>query len=352
MKIAMLAQAGSVHTERWCEALTVRGHHIRLISNSRSTSSNDEYETVTLPGKSSISYILNILTARKEISNFNPDIVHVHYATGFALWGILQNNAPLVVSVWGTDIVDAANKRFTIGPITRKALKRAAFVTATSRYLVNKTIQFEPSVANKIEQIPFSLPFSKNIEKLEKKKSSEIEFIFAKSFWPNYAPDLVLRAYASAYTKIVPSHLRLIGGGPMQDDLEKLAEDFGIKNKVTIEGWIEKTKAASYIAHADVLLMPSYQESFGVAALEAAAYGLPIIATNVGGVPEIVKDGISGILIEPGDESALAGAMVHLGNDFHVRKKMGAAGREYVRRHYAWDECLDKMEKVYQKILE
>ncbi|MFH1699537.1 MAG: glycosyltransferase [Candidatus Zixiibacteriota bacterium] len=351
MKIAMLAQAGSVHTDRWCEALAARGHHLRLISNSRIDSGDNALDTVYLPGKSSLSYVLNISSAKKEISNFNPDIVHIHYATGFALWGIFQNVAPLVVSVWGTDVADALRKKLMVGPITKRALRKARVVTASSMFLLKETIRLESSVADKIEYIPFSINLNPQLRKSGSEwKKNGIKFIFAKQYISNYAPEMVLQAYAQARSKMPPSNLLMIGGGSQKEFLEILAENLNISNSVSIKDWVEKNTALELIAGSDIMLMPSYQESFGVAALEAAAYGLPVIATNVGGIPEIINDGINGILIEPGDSNALANAMVKLGNNADMRKSMGEAGMKHFQKNFGWPKSIDKMERVYMRV--
>jgi glycosyltransferase involved in cell wall biosynthesis len=353
LKIAMLAQAGSVHTERWCEALTARGHQIRIISNSRIKCDNDSIETVYLPGKSALSYVLNISSAKKEILNFNPDIVHVHYATGFALWGIMQNMAPLVVSVWGTDVADAQRKKLTVGPITKKALRKARAVTASSKFLLDKTIELEPSVTEKIEYIPFSFDINPRLRDAKNaSQKNEIRFIFAKLFIPNYAPEMVLRAYAQARSKMPQSKLLMIGGGAQKEFLEILAENLKINDTVSIEDLVEKQIASELIAGSDIMLMPSYQESFGVAALEAAAYGLPVIATNVGGIPEIVNDGVNGILIEPGNVNELSDAMIKLANDENMRFSMGEAGMKHFKESFSWAQSIDKMEQIYMRVLE
>lgn len=352
MKIAMLAQGGSVHTERWCEGLSKRGYQIHLITNNRTINPDSAIKTTYLPGKTSLSYFLNIARISKIIEDISPDIVHVHYATGFALWGIAQKSAPLVVSVWGTDVSDAQRKKLTVSPITKRALRKARAVTSSSNFLLNKTIELEPSVAGKIEYIPFSVDYNPELKKdKEESENNQIKFIFAKLFIPNYAPEMVLRAYAQAKPKMPPSKLKMIGGGQQKEFLELLAENLNIDDSVSIEGLVEKNIASEQIADSDIMLMPSYQEAFGVAALEAAAYGLPVIATNVGGIPEIVRDGINGILIEPGNMNQLSDAMIKLANDEDMRRKMGEAGMKHFQQNFNWTESMDTMEQVYARVI-
>ncbi|MCK5124887.1 MAG: glycosyltransferase family 4 protein [candidate division Zixibacteria bacterium] len=349
MKIAMLAQSGSVHTGRWCTGLKLRGHEIYLISNSSVMKNGPDVETIFLPGSSAFAYFANIPKVKRLIKKYQPDIVHSHYASGFGLWGAVQNCAPLVLSVWGTDILDAKRKPLTFGTITRRALKKAAAVTATSEFLVNSTISFYPPVKSKIVRVPFGIPIPRGVASREY-INGPTKFIFTKLFLANYAPDLILKAFARALPEMPQASLRMIGGGPMFDQLVDLRHELGIDNHVSIEDFIPHRDASQAIREADIMLMPSHNESFGVAAVEAASFGIPVIATNVGGIPEVVRDKVNGLLINPGDVGALSDAMIELANNPALRKRMGEEGMKIASENYDEQACLDKMEAIYQKV--
>ncbi len=329
-----------------------RGYDIMLVSNSALPQSPPDIPTRYLPGQSSLAYIRNIPAMRRVVSQFGPDIVHAHYATGYGLWGSSQHVAPLVVSVWGTDVADALNHRSRVGMIVRRSLREARLITATSQYLMDQTIALEPEAAGKIEVIPFGVPIPPQ-EKVreEKAENAPVTVVFAKLYLPNYAPDTVVKAFARAHDSLPDLRLTMLGGGEMQSELERLAETLNITSAVAIHGWMEPDEAQRIIRAGDIFVMPSLSESFGVAAAEAASYGLPVVATNVGGVPEIVRDGDTGLLIPPGDEAALAEAILRLAQDGNLRQSMGKAGRRLVAEKYDFEKCLDKMEAVYQKVL-
>ena len=352
MRLALLAQAGSVHTGRWSTGLAARGHQLRIFSNSELLTHPDGIDTVFLPGRSAAAYVRNIPRIKRLLKDFRPDIVHAHYATGYGLWGAMQKSAPLIVSVWGTDIDDALQKKFTVAPITRRALRAARFVTATSRYLLDKTLAFEPSIYAKCEYIPFGV----SISELPTHKPSDddgiIRIIFAKVYLNNYAPDMVIRAFAEAWRSTPSMSLTMVGGGPAQGALRKLVGELKMENHITVGGFVSLEEANRLIREADFMVMPSYRESFGVAAVEAASCGLPVIATNVGGIPEIVEDGVNGILIVPGDKDALVNAMVRLASDVGLIRRMGMAGREMAVKRFDFNACLDKMEKLYRRMME
>ncbi|MEZ5358023.1 MAG: glycosyltransferase [Candidatus Zixiibacteriota bacterium] len=349
MKIVMLAQIGSVHTARWCAALLRHKHDITVISNSWKQQDIPGVRNIYLSGFSTRAYFSNIPRVKKLIKEIGPDIVHSHYATGFGLWGSMQSIAPLVVSVWGTDIVDAGRKKL-VGLVTRRTLKKARLITATSQYLANKTAEFCSDAKNKLEIVPFGITMPEDDEITNSPSNEAVTFIFAKIYLANYAPEMVIQAFADARDKMPPARLNMFGGGPLWDKMKRLAHNLGVDDVVNIVGSISHQQAAKEIMRSDIMVMPSYNESFGVAAVEASASALPVIATNVGGIPEIIKHDETGILIEPGNCDELTAAMIRLANDADLRRKMGRAGREFVRTRFTETICLDKMEAVYQRV--
>jgi glycosyltransferase involved in cell wall biosynthesis len=351
VKIALLAHAGSVHTRRWSVGLASRKHDIEILTKSSVHGYPEDITTHIMPGQSSLAYLRNIPRVRKILNRFAPDIVHAHYATGYGLWGFMQKEAPLIVTVWGTDIADALAGKFIIAPVVRRALKKARFVTAPSKFLLDQTLKFEPSVRDKLVQIPFGIKISAENTSAQR-RDKIVRIIFSKFFMPNYAPEMVLRAFAGAVGKFEDMKLLMIGGGPLRKQLEKLAQALSVASQVEIRGWVDMHKAGELIKRSDIMVMPSYNESFGVAALEAAAAGVPVIATNVGGIPEIVENDYNGILISPGDEMALSQAMVRLADDAMMRRRMGEAGKKIAAERYDFEDCLDQMEDVYNQVAE
>ncbi len=352
MKVAMLAQAGSVHTIRWSQGLAKRGHRLWIISNNRLKVQIPGVETILLPGCSPASYFFNIPRVRKLLRRIRPDIVHSHYATGYGLWGTVWKEAPLIVTVWGTDIEDALSKKLMIAPIVRRALVSARFVTSASRFLIERTIAFENSVSDKIHLIPFGVPIPEiSSGKAARENEGVIRIIFAKGFRHAYAPDLVLKAFASACEEDNRLRLTMIGGGPDQKRLEKLASELKVSDRATIRGWQSMDETARLIEDADIMVMPSRRESFGVAALEAISYGVPVIASRVGGLPEIIRHGVNGILVPSDDIKALTAAILRLAADPELRLRMGKTGHMIAAEEFDFEDCLDRMEELYEKAL-
>lgn len=349
MKIALLAHAGSVHTRRWGTGLIARGHEVHVYTQTEFPGLPDDIPADLLPGKTSLAYLLNIPRIRRRLRRFAPDIVHAHYATGYGVWGFMQKTAPLVVSVWGSDIVEAMTGRFPVAALVRRALRTARRITASSRFLLEQTAQFEPSVSDRLVYIPFGIDIGHGAKET-RPGDDLVRIIFAKQFFPVYAPEMVLRAFASACRRNPGIRLQMIGGGPLGDKLRRAAEILDVSASVEIRDWVEMTEARHLIYRSDIMVMPSRTESFGVAALEATSAGIPVIATRVGGIPEIIEDGRNGILIATDDETALSQAILRLAGDAGLRRRMGEEGKKIAAEKYNFADCLDRMENLYRQV--
>jgi len=144
--------------------------------------------------------------------------------------------------------------------------------------------------------------------------------------------------------------LVLVGDGPEREGVEKLAGALGLGPYVTFLG--EQLHLGGLFAQADLFVLPSEQESFGLAALEALASGVPVVASDVGGLPEVVRDGETGLLVPPHDPRALAVAVLELLRDEPRRAAMGRAARADATARFRPGPVLDRFEALYRELLE
>ena len=133
--------------------------------------------------------------------------------------------------------------------------------------------------------------------------------------------------------------------------LKKLVIENNLEKRVKFIGQINYENVYPFISEHHVMVMPSRFEGFGVAAAEASACSRAVIATNVGGIPEIIIDGKTGILVPPDDDKALADAILKLAKNTDHYDKMGREGHEFVQQHYQWEKSLDLMCELYEKVI-
>ena len=143
--------------------------------------------------------------------------------------------------------------------------------------------------------------------------------------------------------------LEFAGSGPAEDELRTQCRELGVAEKVTFLGWQQDLE--SVFRRWDVFCLPSLEEGFGLAALEAMASGLPVIATSVGGLPEIVEDGVTGCLVPPSDPRALAASLRKLLHDGALRQAMGASAHRRVTDHFSVDRMVRNVAILYDSLL-
>lgn len=162
--------------------------------------------------------------------------------------------------------------------------------------------------------------------------------------------DDVLVAFKLLRERGIDACLCMVGDGPDRDHVETRARDLGIVRHCLFLGY--QDEVAPFYAAFDALLLPSGNEGTPVSAIEALAGGRPVVATRVGGVPDVVRDGEDGFLVEPGDVEALADRLARLASDPELRRRMGQTGRERVLSRYTVQRLLDDVDRLYRSLLQ
>jgi len=334
-----------VHVQRWAAGLAARGYEVRVVSLGGEPLAG--VDSVVIPRRGRISYFTSCSGAVKAARAFRPDLVHVHSAAAFGWWGLRTGQRPMVVSVWGSDVVDFPSNPWRRAYL-RRLLRRADAVTATSQFLFEAVGKVCCDIADRVQVIPFGVDIPAKAVPLPE---GTLQLCSIKSHKPVYGLDTALLAMSEVVKVLPDARLTIAGGGPMTPALKVLAERLGIRQNTTFVGVLTSEQVYSLLESSHIMLMPSLRESFGVAALEASARGRAVVAGRTGGIPEVVKDGLSGLLVPPGDARALAAAIIKLGRDRAAMYRMGEAGRRHVLEHYAWTRSLDSMTSLYEKLL-
>lgn len=166
---------------------------------------------------------------------------------------------------------------------------------------------------------------------------------------------IVIRALQRVLQQVPSAHLVIAGAGEYTSQIDHLIEEVGVREHVTRFPWVDQKELIQLLSATDVFLYPSiphggWAEQFGYSMAEASLMELPIISTRSGSIADVVVDGQTGILTPPGDEGALADAMILLGNDVELRMSMGRAGREYISKRFSHDAVARKFYEFFQII--
>jgi L-malate glycosyltransferase len=369
MRLCLLADAASIHTRRWAEFFAARGHEVHLVSMRPAA-----YERVTVhlirPPLGRGGYLLAAAGARWRVRELAPDLVHAHYASSYGLWGALCGRRPLLVSVWGSDVCDFPRR----GPLQRRLLQwnlsRADVLCATSEALARETALYAPTGAV-IERTPLGVDTDRFSPRPGGNRHEGVIIGTARNLRRTYGLDVLLEAVgrlkksgvgcwvlgdrsehpAPDTQHLTPLSVWIAGAGPEEAALKAQARRLGIGEQVKFMGAVPHERMPAFMWGLDLFVNPSRAESFGVAALEAAASGVPVVASNVGGLPEVVADGETGLLVPAEDPAALAAALAGLIGDPARRRALGRSARERAVALYDWQACARRMEQLYEETL-
>jgi len=298
-------------------------------------------------------YLLAVNQARALLRRLRPQILHTHYAGGYGLLGSLTGFHPYVVSVWGSEVLQFPHSSPLHRALVKFNIARADYVCSTSRYMARLTQEY---TAHDVLLTPFGVDCAQfNSDGGEAHHDDGAVTIgTVKALDPGYGIEHLIQAFAALRRRKLPHDLRLliVGEGPERQRLERMARALAVNDVTEFTGWVPHTQVPEYLRRLSVYVAPSVQEeSFGVAVLEASACGVPVVVSRVGGFPEVVQDRVTGFLVPPRDTVALAEVLEQLVTSRELRDTMGAAGREFVLEHYAWDATARIVEDLYDRIL-
>ncbi len=357
-RLMMVAHANSAHTGRWAHYFQEQGMIVQVVTPVDEPVAG--VKTTFFPGKRRWYHRLKGLHVRidyhrwkKIFAEFAPDITHVHYPDGGGRNHFYFDHIrPLITSTWGSEVVESPefplSEKHKAG--VRALLARSDVITATTQFLAERTAPF-CLPGTHIHIIPFGIE-PEEFKPRPRQDDGLVRLGFFKNLERKYGPEVLLEAFAVVAAQRPQARLTLCGKGDMQGYLEKRVAALGLSDRVGFPGRLPHAQMAGAMNECDIFVMPSTcQESFGVAAIEASACEIPVIATRVGGVPEAVLDEKTGILVEPFNATALANACLRLIDDPDLRRRLGVAGRAFVMQRYQWQENAARMGSIYADII-
>ena len=361
MNICYLANAASIHTRKWALHFARRGHEVHIVSL--------HSPTEDLPGVSvhylgpqnrtrrSVSgwrYLLMAGRVRGLVRRLRPEVLHAHYATGYGLLGGLTGFHPYVISVWGSDVLHFPRT----SPLHRKLIQfnlgRADYICSTSRHMARRIREYTTS---DVIWTPFGVDCAQfNGDEPNAAGAAGIALTIGtvRPLEQGYGIEHLIQAFAVLRGRPLAPGLRLliVGDGAERRPLERLAAALGVGAMTEFVGSVPHDRIPEYLRRFSIYVAPSvHEESFGVAVLEASACGVPVVASKVGGLPEVVQDGVTGLLVPPADHVSLADALEGLLKNRTLRRQMGEQGRQFVHDSYAWDTTALTVEALYERIV-
>ncbi len=348
--------------------LAQRGHTVHFIASAlptRLTQLNErvrfhEVEMMSYPLFEHQPYTLALATKMADVAQTeNLDLLHVHYAIPHSISAILARESlkphrtlPVITTLHGTDITLVGADRSYL-PITRYGIAQSDGVTAVSNYLKHETAEIFRF--DNIAVIPNFICASDYQRRASSELRAELApngeplLVHVSNFRPVKRPVDCVEILARVRERGVKARLAMVGDGSERASAEHRARCLNVEQHCIFVG--KQPRIVDYLSASDVLLLPSEQESFGLAALEALACEVPVIASRVGGIPEVVNDGETGCLSEVGDIEKMSADAARLLSDEDARREMGRRARESAVSRYSTDLVIPQYIEFYERVI-
>jgi len=346
--------------------LAERGHMVHFISSTMPGRLMDlgeriffhEVEAMNYPLFEYVPYALALATKMVEVADLKQlDLLHVHYAIPHSISGYLASemmkprHLPVITTLHGTDIT-LVGRDHSYLPITRFGIQKSHGITAVSQFLRQATLHEFCDCDIRV------IPNFVDVKRIKRMYSEQLHERFApngekilvhlSNFRPVKRTQDVIKVF-NEVQKEVPAVLLMIGDGVERSNAQYLVRELGLSKKVNFVGMLGMVE--SYLSVCDLMLLPSQSESFGLAALEAMACEVPVVATNLGGIPELVEHEVSGKLYPLGDIPKMARGALEILDDSNLPRFRQAA-RKTAEDSYSSDTIIPLYEEYYREVLE
>jgi len=366
MKLLILSDPNSVHTIKWAKSLAQNNIEILIFGlghfhvNDYDHIDNIEVRTINENisrnegALEKLKYLKALPLLKKSIETFKPDILHAHYASSYGLLGALSGFHPFILSVWGSDVFSFPKKSLFHKHILKYNLGKADMILSTSHIMAKETKLYTDK---DIEVTPFGID-------IEQFKPMKVETFFnkedivigtVKTLEEKYGIEYLIKAFKIVQNQnpALPLKLLIVGGGSLEYSLKQLIKELDIEQKTIFTGKVPFKDIPKYhnMLSVSVSVSVSDSESFGVAIIEASSCGKPVVVSNVGGLPEVVEDDVSGFIVPPKDPVKTAEAIEKLVLDEDLRNRIGENGRNRVERLFNWNDNVKQMINIYKDII-
>lgn len=367
-KILFLGDVNNPHLVKWATSLAEKGFEIGIFSLNKSifewyksypnihifneVPRNDDFFKSSMFIK--LGYLLYTRKVKKVIRDFQPDILHAHYATSYGLIGRLSGFRPYIISVWGSDIFDFPQISVIAKKLIQHNLRYPDMVMSTSHIMKKEILKY---VDREVEVTPFGVDMKSFLPKPVKRISAENDIVIGaiKSIEKKYGTDVLINAFKKVCVKNPDKSLKLllVGSGTMKEECMKLVSKLDLDDKVIFVGKVAPINVPDYHNMIDIYTNISVldSESFGVSVVEAMACGKPVVVTNVGGLPEVVTHNETGLIIEKENADEAAAAIQRLLDDKNLVAHLVKNAMQHVHKEYSWDNNLQHIIQLYSKYI-
>lgn len=366
MRICYIADAGSVHIQKWVNFFARKGHDIHLISprTGEGYAQNVQIHELTVPLSPKvwaalrfINVVARIIKLRRLTKKIQPDILDAHYILPYGYLAALSGFRPLVLTPWGSDILIEVKQSRLNKFLAGYALRRASLVVCDSETMKGELLYLGVNSA-KIRKIyngtdtekfsPLPVPGFKDRLGI----SNAPVVVSTRNLSPVYNLEMLIKAVPLVLEKQPQTIFLVIGDGEQHDYLAGLAGHLGVLNNIRFTGWVDAAEVPAYLAAADIYVSTSVSDSSSASLNEAMACELAPVITDLPANREWIKEGENGFIVPQNDPQAMAEKIVYLIENEGVRERFGKQCRQLIKEKAEYQKEMGRVEVSYQEQIE
>jgi glycosyltransferase involved in cell wall biosynthesis len=355
MKICLLADGESIHTQRWCQHFFELGHDVHLITFKQVKIVNIKVYCVSgLDIKVSggnWKVVLKYKQVKDFITQIKPDVLHSLYATSYGLLGALSGFKNYIVTPLGTDVLISPNQSFIYRAILKFVFKKAKIITSMAPHMKEAMLKYGAK-NEKITDIVLGINtsiFNKNLRELP---PNEFVICSTRNFEPVYNIPHFLNAIALIKDEIPNLKVNIIGDGSLKSNLVELSKQLNIENKVTFFGKVPQSKVVDILNHSHVFVTVSLSDGNSLSLIEAMACGAYPVATDILANKQWITDGVNGSFVKINDAQGLANCLIAIYKNYNsmINTALIESDKLIIEKG-TWNVNMSKMETIYKSFI-
>ncbi|EPR30567.1 glycosyl transferase group 1 [Alkalidesulfovibrio alkalitolerans DSM 16529] len=352
-RLCYVANPGWPHVEKWARWFAGReGYEVHIVSESRPGYDEVRWHPLRIEGPRPLPWTIRAQRAfAAAFKAIQPSLVHLHNLEYGMFPAALAWRGPMVLTTYGLDITrfESRGDSWRARMAKRHLLRRAEAVTAASRFLARRTMEIGGLPEEKVFVTPFGVDTRAFSRRAPARTDGLTVLGMPKDIKPEYAPLDFIRAFELLRRKGRRIRGFIQGEGPLRAQAEGLVQELGLTEMFEIRGRVPLQNMPQVYEEMNICVLPSLQESFGVAALEAQSMEVPVVASRVEGLSEVLVDGVTGFHVPPAAPEIIAERLDRLILDPALLDSMGKAGRRFVEQHFDWEVNARAMEDIYER---
>lgn len=355
MKICYLANAQSIHSQRWAKHFANRGHEVVVISFQ--FGEIEGIKVISLYPSNFVSR-LNILRSlprvRQIVREIHPDILHAHYVTSYGLAGALSGWHPFVATVWGDDVLISPEESLFYRLMVKWVLLKADLVTSMAEYMTMFMKKRGYSTPERILTLPFGIDTQQFHPGRRTRRHGEEPpiIISTRHLMPEYDVETLIRAIPLVLQECPETRFVIVGDGVLRPSLEKLAHQFGVRQNVEFLGKVAYEEMPQLLGGADIFVTTAVSDGNNISLNEAMACGTFPIVSDIQANREWIEQGRNGLIFPMGDVKRLAESIIQAIQRPQWWEVAAEKNWAIVSERGSWLKSMETIEDHYQRLVE